>query len=69
MSEADFGCAAGAVIQSYPPFGGYQGGEFAVKIAGGVFAQTTAPVADLTQIFRVLVLLELICPLTLTESR
>ncbi len=34
-------CAAGAVIQRHPPFGGYPGSELAVRIACGVSAHTT----------------------------
>lgn len=36
------GSAAGAVIQSRPSFWRYPSREFAVRIAGTVFAQTTA---------------------------
>jgi len=42
------GSAAGAVIQSYPPNGGYPGNELSVKIARRVFVYAASPVTEST---------------------
>ena len=48
---ADYGFAAEAVVQLYPPNGGYPGSKLAVRITGRVFPNQTA--SDVTNRVRV----------------